>query len=99
MRELFKQYDGMILPCSAKGAPKIDNDAEEIKTNDILENHMAIGNFGGFPSITIPNGFINNLPIGINITGEIMDDANILNIASKIESVMPYKNQIAKEQK
>ena len=99
MNELFSKYDGLILPCSAHGAPDIQNYSEEIKTNDILENHMAIGNFGGFPSITIPNGFVKNMPIGINITGKVLDDANILNIAYQLESTMPYKNQIAKERK
>ncbi len=97
MNELFEKYDAMILPCSAKGARTIENNSEEIKTNDILENHMAIGNFGGFPSITIPNGFVDNMPIGINLTGKVLDDANILNIAYNIEKTMNYKNQIAKE--
>lgn len=99
MNELFKEYDGLILPCSAHGANNIEPTDEEIQTNDVLENHMAIGNFGGFPSITIPNGFVNNMPIGINITGKILDDANILNIAYNIENIMEYKNQIAKEHK
>ena len=58
---------------------------------------MAIGNFGGFPSITIPNGFVDNMPIGINLTGKVLDDANVLNIAYNIEKTMNYKNQIAKE--
>ena len=48
-------------------------------------------------SITIPNGFINGLPVGINITGNCYDDENILNIAYTLESKMPYKGQIAKE--
>ena len=65
----------------------------------ILENHLAIGNFGGYPSITIPNGFINGLPVGVNITGNCYDDKNVLNIAYALESAMPYKNQIAKEVK
>ena len=58
---------------------------------------MAIGNFGGFPSITIPCGFVSNMPIGINITGKVLDDQNILNIAYRFEKTMNYKNQIAKE--
>ena len=98
INELFKTYDGLILPCSAGGAPKIKNEQKEkITKNDVLENHMAIGNFGGFPSITIPNGFVDNMPIGINITGNVLDDANVLNIAYAIESTMDYKNQVAKE--
>ena len=67
------------------------------KDTQALEEHLQIGNFGGFPSITIPNGFINNLPVALNITGNCYDDANILNIAYALENKMPYKNQIAKE--
>ena len=65
----------------------------------ILDNHMVIGNFGGYPSITIPSGFVDNMPVGINITGRIMEDDVVLNIANKIESSMEYANQIAKEMK
>ena len=39
------------------------------------------------------SGFINNLPVGLNITGKRYDDENILNIAYKIESLMDFKNQ------
>ena len=70
-----------------------------MKNEQILENLMAIGNFGGYPSITIPNGFVNNMPIGVNITGNIMCDKDVLNIANKLESTYDYKNQIAKEVK
>ena len=62
-----------------------------------LEEHLQIGNFGGFPSITIPDGFINGLPVGLNITGNCYDDINVLNIAYALESAMDYKNQIARE--
>ena len=96
--ELLQKYDGLILPCSSGPAPLIKDANDNITRNDIvLENHMAIGNFGGYPSITIPNGFMDNMPIGINITGAFKDDANLLNIACSIEQQLGYKNQIAKE--
>ena len=56
---------------------------------------MVIGNFGGFPSITIPSGFVDKMPVGINITGRACDDALVLNLAHKIEETMDYKDQIA----
>ena len=65
----------------------------------VLDEHLQIGNFGGFPSITIPNGFVEGLPVGINITGNCYDDQTVLNIAYALESSMDYKNQIAKEVK
>ena len=39
------------------------------ENTQVLEEHLQIGNFGGFPSITIPDGFVNGLPVGVNITG------------------------------
>ena len=62
-----------------------------------MENHLAIGNFGGFPSITIPCGFVNDMPIAINITSGVKKDLDTLNIAYALESIYPYKGQIAKE--
>ena len=98
MKELFKKYDALILPVSSGPAKKFDEDLDILDENtNILEEHLQIGNFGGFPSITIPNGFIDNLPVGINITGNCFDDENILNIAYTLEKMMPYKGQIAKE--
>ena len=98
--ELFKDYDAVILPVGTGPAKKLDGSKDVLDENTkALEEHLQIGNFGGFPSITIPDGFVNNLPVGVNITGNCYDDANILNIAYAIESTMNYKGQIAKEVK
>lgn len=98
MKELFKTYDALILPVSSGPAKKLDEDKDIIdKNTSVLEEHLQIGNFGGFPSITIPNGFVNDLPVGVNLTGNCYDDENVLNIAYTLESMMPYKGQIAKE--
>ena len=98
MKELFRKYDALILPVSSGPAKKLDEDKDVIDAGtNVLEEHLQIGNFGGFPSITIPNGFIETLPVGINITGNCYDDENVLNIAYTLESLMPYRGQIAKE--
>lgn len=99
-KELFKDYDAVILPVGSGPAKHLDGSLDILDENTAyLEEHLQIGNFGGFPSITIPNGFINGLPVGINITGACYDDANVLNIAYALESTMEYKGQIAKEVK
>ena len=99
-KEIFKDYDAVILPVGSGPAKHLDGSLDIVDDNaSYLEEHLQIGNFGGFPSITIPNGFINGLPVGINITGNCYDDANVLNIAYALESTMEYKGQIAKEVK
>ena len=96
-KEIFKDYDGVILPVSSGPAKHLDGSKDVMDENTtVLEEHLQVGNFGGFPSITIPNGFINGLPVGVNITGNCYDDINVLNMAYALEGTMEYKNQIAK---
>ena len=96
--ELFEQYDAVILPVGSGPAKHLDNSLDILDDNtSVLEEHLQVGNFGGFPSITIPDGFVDNLPVGLNVTGKCYDDINVLNIAYAVESAMDYKNQIAKE--
>ena len=98
MKEFFEKYDGLILPVSCGSAKLLDGSIDKVSREAMaLEDHLQIGNFGCFPSITITNGFVNDLPVGVNITGNCYDDENILNLAYALESKMPYKNQIAKE--
>lgn len=97
-KNLFKDYDAVILPVGSGPAKHLDGSKDILdKDTQVLEEHLQIGNFGGFPSITIPDGFINGLPVGVNITGNCYDDENVLNIAYAIEGTMNYKGQIAKE--
>lgn len=98
-KSLFKEYDGCIMPVGSGVAPLISEVNNTITDNDVnvLENHLQIANFGGFPSITIPSGFINNLPVGLNITGDCYKDQEVLNIAYAIEEKLDYKNVIARD--
>ena len=51
IKSLFNKYDAMILPASLEPATDLEYKAEGyLKT----EQYLAIANFGGFPSITIP---------------------------------------------
>ena len=102
MTEWFKEYDALILPSSGSIAPNINSSNENVDSKLstrylLLENHLAIGNFGGFPSISIPCGMVNNMPIGLSITSAVKNDATCLNIAYALENELPYKGQIAKE--
>lgn len=98
-KSLFKEYDGCIMPVGSGVAPLISEVNNTITDNDVnvLENHLQIANFGGFPSITIPSGFLNNLPVGVNITGDCYKDQEVLNIAYAIEEKLDYKNVIARD--
>ena len=99
-KELYKKYDAVLCPVGIGPAKKFDDLDKELDLNTMaLDEHLQVGNFGGFPSITIPNGFVSELPVGINITGDCYKDTEVLNIAHALEAAMDFKGQIAKEVK
>ncbi|MBQ7031054.1 MAG: Asp-tRNA(Asn)/Glu-tRNA(Gln) amidotransferase subunit GatA [Bacilli bacterium] len=99
-KDLFKKYDAVLNPVGIGPAKKFEDLDIKYDDNTIaLDEHLQIGNFGGFPSISIPDGFVNDLPVSICITGNCYDDENVLNIAYALESAMDYKGQVVKEVK
>ena len=97
-KKLFESYDAVVLPVGSGPAKKLEGSTDILDdSTQILEEHLQIGNFGGFPSITIPDGFVGGLPVGINITCNCYQDELMFSIASKLEGTMNYKGQIAKE--
>ena len=95
-KKLYETYDAVLCPVGVGPATKFDDLDKDMDINTLaLNEHLQVGNFGGFPSITIPNGFVSNMPVGINITSNCYEDEKVLNIAYALESKMDYKNQIA----
>lgn len=94
---VLKDYDAIYCPASADIAPLIKQDS--LNLNDkgfVSDNYMAFANMGGFPSITIPLGFDQNLPFGGNLTGKIFDEATLLSIAQAVENVTGLADITAK---
>ena len=99
MNELFEKYDGLIMPTSGNIAPLFDDASDKLSDEYlILGNHLVIGNFGGFPSISIPSGFVNDMPVSVNITGRAKEDSLVLNMANKVESLLGCKGMMAKDE-
>ena len=99
VNELFKIYDGLIMPSAERIAPRFDDASDKLSDDYlILGNHLVIGNFGGYPSISIPCGFVNSMPIGINITGRAKEDSLVLNMANKLEDILGYRGQVSKSE-
>ena len=86
VNEIFKDFDAIYLPAAPSVAPKIDNSSENVNENYVIaDNWLAIGNFGGFPSITLPIGIEDDLPLGVNLTAKPFDEKNLLSIALGLE--------------
>lgn len=101
VNDILKEYDVIYAPASPSVAPLEKGNSGDKLSDEYLvaDNWMAIGNFGGLPSLTVPIGFDNNLPFGGNITGRVNDEETVLIIANAIEKFTGYHNLMAKEEK
>ena len=92
--ECLKDYDCLIAPASTDIAPKLDDKSRDQLSDGYLiaENHMVVGNFTGYPSMTVPMGFIDNCPIGVNLTCRAFEEDTMFNIGKAIEECTGLKD-------
>lgn len=101
INEILKENDAIYLPAAPSVAPLFKGDNFDQLSNEYLiaDNFMAIANFGGQPSLTLPLGFKNGLPFGGNLTGRIFEESTVLALANAIEESTGLKDLVAGEGK
>ena len=58
-----------------------------------LEDLFTISaNLAGLPAMSIPNGNIDNKPIGLQIIGDFLDESTILNFANMYQKETNWHN-------
>lgn len=99
LNKIYSEYDIILTPNSGSIAPKLD-EANDDRLSDeyiILENHLALGNFAGTPSISIPSGFSDKMPIAVNLMGRVFEEQTVLNAAYALEQALGFANQYSRE--
>lgn len=99
LNKIYSEYDIILTPNSGSVAPKLD-EANDDRLSDeyiILENHLALGNFAGTPSISIPSGFSDKMPIAVNLMGRVFEEQTVLNAAYALEQALGFANQYSRE--
>ncbi len=100
MNRFFDSIDYLVLPASYSKPPHLDELTTAWSTKpDFLDNILTIGNFGGYPSLTLPLGVEDGLPFGINVTGRNFEDGYVLSLGGEIESIVQRCDIIAQEVK
>ncbi|MCD7894204.1 MAG: Asp-tRNA(Asn)/Glu-tRNA(Gln) amidotransferase subunit GatA [Erysipelotrichaceae bacterium] len=99
MNKIYQDYDIILTPNCGSIAPKL-NEANDDRLSDeyiILENHLCLGNFAGTPSISLPSGFVDGMPIAVNIMGRLFEEQTVLNCAYALEKALGFANQYSRE--
>ncbi|WP_428353747.1 Asp-tRNA(Asn)/Glu-tRNA(Gln) amidotransferase subunit GatA [Methyloprofundus sp.] len=84
---------GPVTPTPAFGIGEKTSDPIEMYLADIYT--IAI-NLAGLPAMSIPAGFINNKPVGLQIIGNYFAEAKLLNVAHQYQQVTDWHQQTPK---
>ncbi len=84
---------GPVTPTPAFGIGEKMSDPVEMYLSDIYT--IAI-NLAGLPALSIPAGFINDMPIGLQVIGNYFTEAHLLNIAHQYQQVTDWHKQTPK---
>ena len=92
----FKQCDVIMGPSAPGTAFKIGEKADDPVSMYLQDIYTIAVNLAGLPGMSIPAGFANNLPVGLQIIGNYFDEARMLNVAHQYQQETDWHLQMPK---
>jgi aspartyl-tRNA(Asn)/glutamyl-tRNA(Gln) amidotransferase subunit A len=89
-REIFMSVDVLVSRSTGGTAPKIDQALDAGSSGGSasekgLSSLTSAGNLAGLPAISVPCGFAENLPLGMQIVGRPFSETNLVAIAMEFQ--------------
>ena len=91
--KVFRKYDFLLFPTSNSEAPKINQSTFFFTGSQThwSDNLLLLANFGGFPSLSLPIGLVNGLPVSININAAYKQENLLFQLAKLIEKEISFQ--------
>ncbi len=94
---LFDRYDVVITPTvsiTAFEPGKRPTEVNGVRVDSAygIFPFTYIFNMTGHPAASVPSGFVDGLPVGLQIAGKFGDEATVLKVAAVLEQARPWRN-------
>ena len=91
----FNQVDVLIAPIAPTTAFKIGEKVEDPLAMYLVDVCTIPSNLAGVPALSLPCGFVEGLPVGMQIIGPHLSEATLLQVAYTFEQAHDYHKQLA----
>lgn len=99
--EFFTKYDAWLTPVTATAAPPIGHQAPTVEFKTLFERvsyfaaYTPIHNTAGTPAMSVPFAWTDEgLPIGVQISSKVGNEALLLKLAYQMEEARPWAERL-----
>ena len=96
-RSAFAQCDVIAGPTAPGTAFKLGDKADDPVSMYLQDIYTIAVNLAGIPAMSIPVGFADGMPVGMQIMGNYFEEARLLNVAHKYQQVTDWHQRIPSE--
>jgi aspartyl-tRNA(Asn)/glutamyl-tRNA(Gln) amidotransferase subunit A len=96
-RAAFEEVDVIMGPTAPSTAFKLGEKADDPVTMYLSDIYTIAVNMAGLPAASIPAGFADGLPVGLQVIGNYFDESRLLNVAHKYQQATDWHLQVPKE--
>ncbi|MBT8127446.1 MAG: Asp-tRNA(Asn)/Glu-tRNA(Gln) amidotransferase subunit GatA [Gammaproteobacteria bacterium] len=96
-KRAFEQVDVIMGPASPEPAFKLGEKAEDPISMYLSDIYTIAVNLAGVPGMSVPVGFADNKPVGLQIIGNYFDESRLLNVAHKYQQSTDWHRQIPED--
>lgn len=92
-QKAFERVDVILGPTTPGPAFEIGSKTKDPLSMYLSDIYTIALNLAGLPGMSVPAGFIDNKPIGMQLIGKYFDEAKILNVAHQYQQVTDWHLQ------
>lgn len=91
--EAFRSCDVIMGPTSPSTAFKLGEKAADPVQMYLSDIYTIAVNLAGLPGMSVPCGFVNGLPVGLQLIGNYFAEAQLLNVAHRYQQATGWHQQ------
>lgn len=88
--KVFEDVDVLLGPTTGAPAFRLGEKSADPVQMYLTDAYTIASNLAGVPALSIPAGFVDGLPVGMQLIGRHFDEARLLNVAHRFQQVTEW---------
>ena len=93
-KQAFEKVDVIMGPTSPTTAFKVGAKSDDPVSMYLSDIYTIATNLAGLPGMSIPCGFANNMPVGLQIIGNYFEEGRLLNVAHQYQQITDWHQRM-----